>query len=147
MSYIITPKTLLLESKNNKTKIYEENETFIINENITDIINYNCLLNGSTLEGRQKASAFLLGNRYKPPIILNINTILIPTHSITNNSCIWLVLNNIRNYKKYQKGTLIEFLNQKTLILKTSFNIFDNQVLKGTRLESALRGRNNKKYF
>lgn len=147
MSYTITDKTLLLESKNKKTIVYEEKDNFLLEEPVKEIINYNCLINGSTLKGREEASKFLIGSTYKTPISLNVDLILIPTHSSTNESCVWINLHNIRTYKKCTKGTLIKFLNHKTIIIKVSFYIFDKQVLKATRLESALRGRNNKKYF
>ncbi len=149
MPYTITNKTLILLSNVKKTKVYELNKNMIINETLSSIISSNCIINGSTLEGRQKASSFLIGSSYKPPIILDSHykIILIPTHSIRNNSCAWVNLANILNYKPYKKGVLIEFRNNKKVYVDVSFNIFDNQVLRATRLESSIRGRNNKKYL
>ncbi|MCM1053070.1 MAG: competence protein ComK [Ruminococcus sp.] len=147
MPYTITPKTLALISNGKKTKVYELNKNIIVNENINPIISSNCLLNGSTFEGRQKATSYLTGITYKPPIVLDNHheIILIPTHSTRNTSCSWINLTNILNYYPSKKGVIVEFRNKKKIYINISFNVFDNQVLRATRLESSLRGRNNKK--
>ena len=146
MPYIINEKTLALIPYKNNTKILEHNNSFLLNENSSKIVAANCFYYGSSLEGRQKGSSYLIGTNYKPPIIINdkLNIILIPTHSIRNKECIWVNLNNILNYYQTTNNkVMIEFKNHK----KVSFSIFDKQVLRATRLESVLRGRNNKKYL
>ena len=131
MSYVINKNTLALIPNGRFTKIMEKDNTFIIPNFIISLIDNNCQINGSNLKGRQKGSAYLLGTYYKPPIILNEidYLILIPTHSERNNKCIWLNLYNI----------------QKSLELNLSFSKFEKQLLKATRLESILRGRNHQK--
>ena len=54
-------------------------------------------------------------------------------------------MDNIKKYYKSDEGIVIEFLNDKKIILNISFGILDNQVLRATRLESALRGRKIRK--
>ena len=150
MPYIINSKTYGLIPIKNNTRVIEEQKVIIIKENLNEIISYNCYLYGSTLEGRQKGSGRLIGTQYKPPIILNekANIVLIPTHSSRNNNCSWFNLSSILTY--YPCGSrvsMLEFKNSKKIIINVSYSVLDKQVLKATRLESILRGRNNKKYL
>ncbi len=148
-NYIINSKTCALLAIGNETKIIEKSRTLNINAEISSIISSNCYANCSTLEGRQKASAYLIGTNYKPPIILNEKTgiILIPTHSNRNKKCNWLVLANILNYYPGpNKMVQVEFNNNMKIDVPISYSIFDRQVLRATRLESILRGRKNQKF-
>lgn len=150
MSYIIKKETLAIIPHGKKSKIIEEKHNIIINELTAEIVEKNCYLNGSTLEGRIKGSSYLLGSNYKPPIIINdsLNIILIPTHSIRNKNCNWINLINMLHYSPTNdKKVLIEFINNHKLVIDISYNIFDKQVLRATRLESALKGRNYQKYL
>ena len=150
MAYKINSKTCAIISNGNFTKIIEEDKVLNIKETITSIINSNCYHYGSSLQGRQQGSAYLLGTNYKPPIILNEqeNIILIPTHSIRNPNCSWLVLSHILNYYPSAKNYVqIEFTNNQKIDIPVSYSIFDKQLMRATRLESILRGRNNQKYL
>lgn len=146
MSYKINKKTLAILPDKNRVKVYEGNHNFNYKETVLELIDRNCCSNGSNLFGRQKGASYLLGSSYKPPIIINeINSlILVPTHSIRNKDCSWVMLHNLLNYKEINNNkTLVEFKNGKKLILNCSFNKFDRQIIRATRLESILRGRNN----
>lgn len=150
MSYIISKSTLAIVPQGKKTKIIEEKHTKVTNEITADIIEKNCYYNGSTLDGRIKGSSYLLGSNYKPPIVINdsLNIILIPTHSIRNSSCNWINLTTILHYTPTDKNkVLIEFINNRKIVVDVSYAIFDKQVLRATRLESALKGRNYQKYL
>lgn len=144
MSYIISKATLAIIPHGKKTKIIEEKHIRVIDEITAAVIERNCYLNGSTLDGRIKGSSYLLGTNYKPPIIINdsLNIILIPTHSIRNSKCNWVNLTTILHYTPTNDNkVLIEFVNNHKIIVDVSYNIFDKQVLRATRLESALKGR------
>ncbi|MDE5540147.1 MAG: competence protein ComK [Bacilli bacterium] len=150
MSYLINDKTLALIPSKNKTKVIEFYHTITVNTEVKEIIARNCEMNGSSLEGRQKGSSYLIGTSYKPPIILSEkdNLILVPTHSNRNHLCSWIILSNLLNYYPYSaKSVLIEFQNNQKIVLNISYSVFDNQILRATRLESSLRGRKNKKYL
>lgn len=150
MSYIINNNTLALLPVEKKTKIIEEDKITIINSEANDIIAKNCKLHGSSLEGRLQGSSYLIGSNYKPPIIIDDQShlILVPTHSNRNKKCCWIMLNKILNYNPYrQNSVIIEFFNHYKIIVNISYAVFDHQVLRATRLESALRGRNNKKHL
>jgi len=148
MPYIIRENTFALIPNGKKTKIIEQERNQLINEGTPEIVSKNCYRNGSTLEGRQKGSSFLIGTRCKPPIVLNemASIILIPTHSNRNEKCNWISLTSILHYYPTTSNkVLIEFINHKKMIINVSYSIFDKQVLRATRLESALKGRNYQK--
>ena len=150
MSYIITKNTLAIIPRGKKSKIIEGKHSLLANEETAKIIEQNCFLNGSTLEGRIKGSSYLLGSSYKPPIIINdsLNIILIPTHSIRNKNCHWINLITMLHYSPTNDNkVLIEFINNHKLIINVSYNIFDKQVLRATRLESTIKGRIYQKYL
>ncbi len=148
MPYIITEKTNILIPKKSMTEVIETEKTFIIEEETLDVIMHNCFLNGSSLEGRQHGSAYLLGSSYKPPIILSEldNLIFVPTHSMRNLKCCWINLANIlKYYPSSPEKVIIEFKDFQKIELNISYYILDKQILRATRLESTLRGRNLKK--
>ena len=150
MPYLIKENTYALIPNGDQTEIIESEQSLTINKTPAEVVSINCYVNGSTLEGRQKGSSYLIGTPYKPPIILSDfeNIILLPTHSVRNKECSWINLNTILNYYKNDSNNLIvEFKNHKKIVLNISFSKFDKQVLRATRLESTLRGRNNKKYL
>ena len=148
MPYIINENTLALLPNGKKTKILEFAREKIVEESICKIIEYNCNLNGSTFEGRRKGSTYLIGASYKPPIILDEvkKIILIPTHSSKNPNCAWFILENILKYSLNKKHEVtIIFKNHQQIDLNLCYANFDKQVLRATRLESALRGRKHTK--
>lgn len=150
MPYIINDKTLALLPLGKKTKILEWDKDFIVEESIINIIEHNCILNGSTLEGRRKGSSYLIGASYKPPIIIDEmkRIILIPTHSNKNPNCKWFILDNIlKYYLNTSNKVVVMFKNNQKLELDLCYANFDKQVLRATRLESSLRGRKYKKFL
>ncbi len=144
MPYIINENTIALLPMGKNTKVLEFAKEKIVESTITKIIEYNCNLNGSTFEGRRKGSSYLIGASYKPPIIMDEvkRIILIPTHSSKNPNCAWFVLENILKYSlnKNHQVTIL-FKNNQKIELNICYANFDKQVLRATRLESAIRGR------
>lgn len=150
MPYKIKEKTYALVPCKEGTKVLEEKTTHIVYEDTTEIVVRNCYMNGSTLEGRQKGSSYLVGTSYKPPIILNgyKNIILIPTHSKRNKECAWVNFQSIlAYYKSEEQTTIIEFKNHTKISINISYSIFDKQISRATRLEFALKGHLNQKYL
>ncbi len=148
--YTITKNTNILISKGSKTQIIEIDKSFTIEGSIYEIITFNCYIYGSSLKGRQQGSAYLLGNTYKPPIILSetADLILVPTTSFRNKKCSWINLSNVLNYyPEANNKVLLEFKNLQKVKLNISYYVLDKQILRATRLESSLRGRNIKKAF
>lgn len=150
MPYIINELTNAIKPEKNKTCIFEGNHTYYYKNSPFEIVDRACCYNGSSLVGRQKGTSYLLGSHYKPPIIISEKEklILIPTHSVRNVACAWVMLNNIVSYKPLTANSVqVEFKNGKKVNLNINYSKFDKQVLRATRLESIINGRNNKKHL
>ena len=148
--YEINSNTLALISYNDKTKVYENNKVFVVDKIANKIVEDSCSFFGSSLSGRQKGTASLIGVTYKCPIIIeeSKNIIFFPTCSPRINKCSWISSNNIENYYSTESGkVIIRFKNGQKLLLSSTYGIIDNQILRSTRLESVLRGRINQKSF
>lgn len=148
MSYVITETTMAI-IPGRKTKILDGKQTISILDSPKEIVSRSCKLNGSTLEGRQKGSAYLIGSSYKPPVIVNEedHIIFIPTHSIRNDRCAWLSLKHILCYYPKQNKVFVEFRNHEKILLDISYEVLDRQILRATRLELILNGRNYTKHL
>jgi len=131
-----------------KSKIIEKTRTFIVNQTPMKIIDNSCQYFGSSYQGRFLGTKNLIGISHKAPIIIEESKeiIFFPTSSPRLYSCAWISLNNLQNYKRNNKNTLIIFNNGHLLNLKISYGMLDNQVLRATRLESVLRLRKNNNF-
>jgi competence transcription factor ComK len=150
MPYIIKEKTYALLPCEEGAKVIESSGTKIIEETPLDIIAENCYMTGSSLAGRQKGSAYIIGTTYKPPIVIDGKNpiILIPTHSVRQKCCIWVNFHAILTYYiKSEKVTIIEFKNHKKIEINLSYSMFDKQILRATRLDFALRAHLNEKFL
>ncbi len=143
-NYAINEETLaIIPLEKNKSMVYELEESFQIDKNVTQIMEDSCRYFGSSLEGRRKGTETLIGVNYKAPIIVEETReiIFFPMASTRYQNPPWIGLKNLKCYYKTEEGIVIEFENNKKIILDSSYNIVDNQILRATRLESALRGR------
>lgn len=145
-NYEINEETLYLESQAEKTKITEKEEVYEINNRIQKIMENSCEYFGSSFEGRKKGTTKLTGVTHKSPIIIEESKgiIFFPTTSHRLDDCIWISLNNLKNYYKADDKVLIEFVNGKKLLLEQSYGVIDNQVLRASRLDAVLRSRKTK---
>lgn len=142
--YEINDKTLVLKPKEDKTIVYEEGEkTKTVNKTPYKIMEDSCAYYGSTLDGRKMGAANLLSNSYKLPVVVEDanNIIFFPTKSPRKKDCIWVSLNNIRDYYPQKDYIVIEFNNGKKIKIKESYQIIDSQILKATRLGCVMQER------
>lgn len=141
--YEINEDTIALVPYNNMTKVYEKEGSFLVNKDANKIIEESCEYFGSSYEGRKKGTTALTGVTHKVPIIIeeSKNIIFFPTSSPRLNKCTWISLNHINKYYKDDIYTVIEFKNDKKLMLNISYGSLDNQILRASRLESVLRSR------
>ena len=141
--YEINDKTLVLKPKDEKTVVYEEGGTITVNKTPYKIMEDSCAYYGSTLDGRKEGAANLLSNSYKLPVIVEDanNIIFFPTKSPRKKDCIWVSLNNIRDYYPQKGYIVIEFNNGKKIKVKESYKIIDSQILKATRLGCVMQER------
>ncbi len=144
-NYIVNYETLLLIPDGEmKTKVFEMEEEFVVKRNIMDIIKDSCLFFGSSFEGRKEGTKSLLKCGIKVPIIIedSRNLILFPTLSFKNENNIWVVYNNLLDYKKYDlENTLFLFKNNNDIKVNVRFNIVDNQVVRCLKLDTIIRKR------
>ncbi len=144
--YEITNSTCALIAKEgNKTEIIEKNRTFEINKSVSKILRESCEYYGSTLEGRTKGSKKLLGMCYKLPIIVEGSNELIffPTMSPQLDECCWIALKNISTYEAVDNNILVKFSSGEERLFPLSFDAFESQIFRSTKLLLILRSRQN----
>lgn len=146
--YEINEETLaILPIDEHFVRIYELEDSFDLCNSATQIMEDSCRYFGSSLEGRRKGTESLIGVNYKAPIIVEETQELIffPMSSTRFHDTPWIGLKNLKTYYRSEEGIVIEFQNGQKLTLDSSYGIVNNQVLRATRLESALRGRKTRK--
>lgn len=141
--YEINEKTLAIIPNSKGSIVYEEDAEYLVDQNSFSIMEQSCEYFGSTLQGRQKGSTALTGITHKVPIIIeeSKDIIFFPTASPRSKDCAWISLNNLDNYEKSNGKIKLKFNNNKEILMDMSYGVFDNQVLRATRLESTLRKR------
>ena len=142
--YEINSKTIaLIPIEENTSKVIEEDNSFIVKMKTMEIIKRSCEYFGSTYLGRHIGTKKLTGISYKSPIIIeeSKNIIYFPTSSPRQNECIWISLRHILNYKENNGKSIVFFENGENIEIDVSYNSFDNQYLRATKLESILRKR------
>jgi len=143
--YFIDEKTLMiLPYSKNKSKVIENYVTYIINKKPYDIVNDSCKSYGSSFEGRCEATNYMIGVKYKCPIVISEvkEIIMFPTSSAKNDECIWINYNAIEKYyNKNPKDLTIILKNSRKFDLKLSNRIISNQIFKSSRLESVIRSK------
>ncbi len=148
-NYIVNLETLLLiPVDDNKTKVFEMEEEFLVKKNIMTIIKDSCLFFGSSFEGRKEGTKYLLNCGIKVPIIIedSRSLILFPTLSFKNERNVWVVYNNLLDYKKYDlDNTLFLFKNNNDIKVNVKYNIVDNQVVRCLKLDTIIRKRKEMK--
>ena len=142
--YEINRSTLILiPLDEDKTNVIEDSRELIVNLPIMKIIDNSCRFFGSSYDGRLIGTKEILGVSSKAPIIIEESKriIFFPTTSPRVGSCIWISLNNIKDYRKNKEKISIDFSCGKTINLDISYNVIDNQVLRSTRLYFLLEKR------
>ena len=112
-----------------------------------EIVDYSCKYFGSSYPGRKEGSKGILNSSYKLPILVEDtrNLVFFLTTSPIDDDCSWISLKNIKSYRRLDpNNTEVEFKNGKLLKVNISYNSFDNQVMRASRLESITRNRREK---
>ena len=127
--------------------VVEDNCNYEVERKPLDIIDYSCKYFGSSYPGRKEGSKDLLNSSYKLPILVEDtrNLVFFPTTSPIDNDCSWISLKNIKEYRRLNNlQTEVEFKNGKIITVDISYNSFNNQVMRASRLESITRNRREK---
>ena len=144
--YEINSSTCALMPNNDLSTTIIENDNIInVPYSINNIIKYSCAYYGSSFKGRMQGSKYVLGSKYKLPIIIEESKELVffPTNSYENESCIWISLKNISNYKKEDNHVKVLFHSNLSIDVNISYESFENQVLRATKLLLILKSRKN----
>ena len=127
--------------------VLEDDFKYEVNKTPLEILDYSCKYFGSSYPGRKDGSKDILNSSYKLPILVEDtrNIIFFPTSSPLDDSCTWISLGNIKDYRKVGKNkTEILFKNNKVMTVDVSYYSFNNQVMRASRLESIIRNRKQK---
>ena len=131
----ISNNTLFIEFNGEKTLIKEDDADLVFNGDLTNsILNISCIYYGSSLNGRIKGSRSILGSYYKLPIIISEKNRIIFFPVKNDKNVLWINFNNIGGYENKKNGMLIIFKNGYKKYLKISSTVFNNQLLKCSRL-------------
>jgi len=132
MCFLITKHTkaiYLHDTGYYRAKILDGEDELCSIETPTKIISENCISNGSTLEGREKAVKQILKTKSKlpVPVVPAKGIYMFPTLSKRNEHCIWLSYYQIDNYKQIDNRTLIQFKDGTGIYAKISEPVVDLQ--------------------
>ncbi len=144
--YEINASTCALIPKDDfSTIVIEKRDNISVMLPIQKIIENSCAYYGSSFKGRLSGSKYSLGSKYKLPIIIEETReiILFPTASYENNNCTWIALNNINEYKRIGNNVQILFDNNQKIEVQVSYESFENQILRATKLLLILKSRKN----
>lgn len=125
------------------SKVLEEEGEYIVNKPVMKIIDDSCKFFGSSFRGRSDGTKSLIGGNYKLPVVIeeSRDIIFFPTSSPKLNECSWISLNNLTDYQKNNKQSIVKFKNGFVLDIDISIFSLQNQVLRASRLENVLRKR------
>ena len=142
-NYEINNNTIALIYDNYKTIVYEKEKRFIVNKTPNQIIKYSCEYFGSSYKGRIEGTKKLTGITHKSPIIIEESNeiVFFPLISPRLNECSWFRNKYIYNYKKSGNKCILLTTNGVKIELDCSYEIFNNQILRSSRLESIIRYR------
>lgn len=146
-SYEINKETLIIyPHEKDKSLVKEISSEYIISLSPIKIINESCLYFGSSYLGRLQSTKRLFGYSKKVPIIIeeSNNIIFFPIESPRLSSCVWVSLNNIKEYYRKNDKTKVIFYCGKEEILPISYFSFDNQILRANRLLTFLLKKQQK---
>ena len=138
-NFIISDNTIALIKSGKKTIIIDVNNIKVINKSIKNIISINCLINGSTIEGRKSATKKLLNINYKVPIYIKSNIVLLQLNSIRNKNNMYLCLNKIFSYKYINNKLYLKCMNNYIFIVNISKYNFEKLIINGLKINNVLK--------
>lgn len=135
MNYIINNNTVYLKVKNEDVYVKEINNEITLRENILKLLNNSCIYYGSSLKGRILGAKSLIKSKYKLPLIISEkNNLFFINIKDKNGYEYWLNFQYIKDYIYIDNLLKIFFEYDKSLLINCSWTIFNNQMLKCSRL-------------
>ena len=141
--YINRGTCAIIPIDKNVSEVIELDSSYKVNKSSKEIIDDSCRYFGSSYQGRYDGSKKMLNMNYKLPIMIEEfnNLIFFPTSSPRFGQCLWISLNNIKTYMKYENNSKIIFNSGKDLILDNSYYSLENQIFRSAMLDSLVRRR------
>lgn len=133
--YKINKRTIYLEYDGNNTLIKTVNGEVNYKGNmVKKLLNYNCILYGSSLNGRKKASQIALKSKYKLPVVVSEKDKLLFFPINEEGKEVWINYDMVKDLKKEGLKVKVEFKNGDIKIFNVKFTIFNNMIMKSSRL-------------
>ncbi len=144
-NYIINDQTIAILKHDQETIIYNVENKKVINKHIKSILENNCLLHGSSMEGRIKSAKKILNIKYKVPILISEaeNIILLQIDCLRNKECLFIVANKIINYEEIQNKLIIKCINDQEFIVNISKYSFEKMLINTIKLNNYLKWSKN----
>ncbi len=120
----------------------EEKEYRVLGNEVKKILNDSCIYYGSSLLGRIKGSKNLLQGRYKLPVVISERNNIIFFPIKDGDDIVWLNFKNIISYKRLDKAVEVTFINNYKKCFNSTITVFNNQLLKCSRLWLVFLGQN-----
>ena len=135
MEYEINSDTLaIIPYQKGKSKILELNDEYIVDLTPYQVIENSCSYYGSSLNGRIKGSKNIIGSYYKLPVIVSERNNIVFFPLKKGNCWWWINFNSVKYFEKTSNGVLVSFKNELKKYISVSYTIFNNQMLKCSRL-------------
>lgn len=147
MNYEVNDETLAIISEKNGSRILECDDEYRVRETPYSIMENSCKYFGSSLDGRINGSKDILGSVYKVPIMVEETQKLIffPTEALSSPRVSWISYKNIKNIEKRGKGSLIRFVNGKSMFIDCPYFTMKNQIFRCNMLDSISSNRRDTK--
>ena len=135
MNYIINNNTVYLKVKNEDVYVKEINNEITLRENILKLLNNSCIYYGSSLKGRILGAKSLIKSKYKLPLIISEkNNLYFNKNKDKKGYEYWFNFQYIKDYKYVDNLLKIFFIFDNFILINCSWTIFNNQMLKCSRL-------------
>lgn len=144
-NYIINDQTIAILKQDQNTIVYDVKKTIVINKHIKSILETNCLLHGSSMEGRIKSAKKILNIKYKVPILISEaeNIILLQIDCLRNKECLFIVANKIVDYEIKNNKLTIKCINNQEFIVNISKYSFEKMLIYTIKLNNYLKWSKN----
>lgn len=137
--YVITQQTKAIMAKDSayyRTRILEIGREINVIHKAEQILNNSCLMNGSTLSGRQAAVKQVLKaySKLPIPVIPNKGVVMLPTASSKSKDCVWISYYHVHYFEQRDHKTFVSFRDGTGLFINTSANTIDMQFKKTSQV-------------
>ncbi|CDE50701.1 comK family protein [Firmicutes bacterium CAG:460] len=131
----ISNNTLFMEFDGSNTLVMEADADYVFDGDVINtILDESCIYYGSSLNGRIKGSKNIIGSYYKLPVIVSERNNIVFFPLKKGNCWWWINFNSVKYFEKTSNGVLVSFKNELKKYISVSYTIFNNQMLKCSRL-------------